>query len=236
MKTYSNEHCTINLIHGDCMEMEGKYDLAIVDCEYGINQGGHTNGTRSKLAVSKSYKPFDDSKAPNKEYFTTLSKISDNQIIWGANHFINKIPFNSSCWIVWDKKNGQNDFADCELAWTNFDTAVRIFRFQWQGMIQGYGGNKSNNEVRIHPTQKPVALYKWLLKNYAKQGDTILDTHGGSMSIAIACYDMGFSLDLYEIDKDYYNDGVKRFEEHITKLQLFEPKEVYQYEQLELIE
>ena len=130
------------------------------------------------------------------------------------------MPFNvnSSCWIVWNKITGNSDFADCELAWTSFKTAVRMFTFQWAGMLQG---DMKNKEQRIHPTQKPVSLYKWLLKNYAKEGDKILDTHGGSMSSAIACHDMKFDLDIIELDIDYYNAGKKRFENHIKQLTLF---------------
>jgi len=111
---------------------------------------------------------------------------------------------NTPCFVVWDKQNTGN-FADCELAWTSFTSATKLYKFMWNGMLQG---NMKEKEIRIHPTQKPVALYKWLLNNYAKDGDKILDTHGGSMSIAIACWDM---LDLCELDKDYYDAGVKRF-------------------------
>lgn len=146
-----------------------------------------------------------------------MIRVSKNQIIWGANHFISKIPYDSSCWIVWDKENGENDFADCELAWTSFDTAVRRFSFRWAGMLQG---NMKDKEERIHPTQKPVSLYKWLLKNYAKEGDRILDTHGGSMSIAIACHDMRFDLDLCELDSEYFESGKKRLEQHKKQLTL----------------
>ena len=117
-----------------------------------------------------------------------------------------------------DKENGENDFADCELAWTSFDTAVRRFSFRWHGMLQG---NMKEKEERIHPTQKPVALYKWLLKNYAKEGDRILDTHGGSMSIAIACHDMGFDLDLCELDSEYFEAGSRMLELHRRQLRMF---------------
>ena len=127
------------------------------------------------------------------------------------------MPFDSSCWVVWDKENGKTDFADCELAWTSFKTAVRIFRFQWQGMLQG---NMKDKEIRIHPTQKPVALYKWLLMNYAKQGDKILDTHVGSASSLIACYDMGFDCVGYELDKDYYDMACKRIEKHKAQIRM----------------
>lgn len=205
---------------------DGEFDLGIVDVNYGIGQGGGNNHTRSKLAIAKDYKDYGDTKSPDKEYFQELFRISKNQIIWGANHFISKIPFDSSCWIVWDKMNGKTDFADCELAWTSFDTAVRIFRFQWQGMIQGYGGNKSKNEERIHPTQKPVALYKWLLTNYAKPGDKLFDSHSGSGSFRIAAYDMGFDLISCELDPDYCRDNEARYQKHIQQIDLFKPEEI----------
>jgi site-specific DNA-methyltransferase (adenine-specific) len=117
------------------------------------------------------------------------------------------MPYSSPCWIVWDKDNGENDFADCELAWTSFKTAVRKAKFKWQGMLQG---DMKHKEHRIHPTQKPVALYRWLLENYAKPGDLILDTHVGSASSLIACESMGFNYVGFEIDEHYYNEAKKR--------------------------
>ena len=154
---------------------------------------------------------------PDKEYFDELMRVSKNQIIWGANHFISKIPYDSHCWIVWDKENGDNDFADCELAWTSFDTAVRRFRFRWAGMLQG---DMANKEFRIHPTQKPVALYQWILSKYAKQGDKILDTHLGSGSSRIACYNGGYDFWGYEIDKEYFEKQEQRFENHTSQLRM----------------
>jgi len=115
---------------------------------------------------------------------------------------------------VWDKQNGDNDFADCELAWTSFDTAVRKFSFRWAGMLQG---DMKNKQKRIHPTEKPIQLYRWLLQNYAKFGNRILDTHGGSFSHAIACDMEGYELDIVEIDKEYFDAGVARFMEYYTK-------------------
>lgn len=154
---------------------------------------------------------------PDKNYFDELMRVSKNQIIWGANHFISKIPYDSHCWIVWDKENGDNDFADCELAWTSFDTAVRRFRFRWAGMLQG---DMANKEFRIHPTQKPVALYQWILSKYAKQGDKILDTHLGSCSSRIACYNGGYDFWGYEIDKEYFEKQEQRFENHTSQLRM----------------
>lgn len=160
---------------------------------------------------------FKDNEAPDITYFESLIRVSKNQIIFGANHFISKIPFDSSCWIVWDKDNSGN-FADCELAWTSFDTAVRLFRFRWNGMLQE---DMSNKENRIHPTQKPVQLYKWLLKNYAKEGDKIIDSHGGSMSSVIACIDGGFDMTCIELDDDYFKAGVQRVQNHVRQLDMF---------------
>ena len=217
--------CESIALNIDCMEYmstlpDKAFDLAIVDPPYGIGESGANNHTRSKLAVAKDYKPFagDDLKAPDKEYFEQLMRVSKSQIIWGANHFISKIPFDSHCWIVWDKENGENDFADCELAWTSFESAVRKFEFRWAGMLQE---NMKNKEVRIHPTQKPVALYEWLLNNYAKQGDRILDTHLGSGSSRIAAYNLGFDFVGCEIDKEYFDKQEERFEKHTAQTSLF---------------
>ena len=201
---------------------DNHFALAIVDVEYGIKQGGNKNKSRSVLAISKNYHSFNDDKAPDKEYFIELLRTSKNQIIWGGNHFISKIPYDSSCWLVWDKINGNNDFADCELAWTSFQTAVRKFEFRWHGMLQK---DMKNKETRIHPTQKPIALYKWLLTKYAKEGDLILDTHVGSASSLIACEDMGFNYVGFEIDKDYYKAAQKRLTEFRKQEKLFKPEQ-----------
>ena len=192
------------------------YDLAIVDPPYGIGEDGAKNHSRGKLAKAKKYNDKKwDREIPHYTYFDELRRVSIHQIIWGGNYFyLGK----TNCWIVWDKLNGDNDFADCELAWTSFNSAVRKFEYRWAGMLQG---NMKNKEIRIHPTQKPVALYKWLLDKYAKQGDKILDTHGGSMSISIACHDYGFDLDLCELDKDYFESGKKRLENHMLQTKLF---------------
>jgi site-specific DNA-methyltransferase (adenine-specific) len=194
------------------------YDLALVDPPYGIGEDGGdkkraTKGIKSPIYTKKNW----DSSAPNKEYFIELLRVSKKVIIWGANHFIENIPnANSSCWIVWDKDN-TGDFADCELAWTNFETAVRKIKIRWNGMLQE---DMKNKETRIHPTQKPVALYKWILDKYAKQGDKILDTHIGSMSIAIACHDYGFDLTGCELDPEYYAKGIERVQRHVNQLKL----------------
>jgi site-specific DNA-methyltransferase (adenine-specific) len=216
---------------------DNAYDLAIVDPEYGIGQDGRIdrpheaiqkNGSKMKVRSNNHASKKWDDKPPPPEYFKELFRVSKNQIIWGGNYFSGILP-PSMGWIVWDKVNGESDYSDCELAFTSFDRALRKVVFMWRGMMQGKSiteghimqGNKKLNEKRIHPTQKPVALYKWLLKNYAKEGDKILDTHGGSMSIAIACHDMKFDLDLWEIDEEYCNYGLKRFNQHISQTQLF---------------
>lgn len=216
----------IALYNADCMDIlqelpDKSFDLAIVDPPYGIGEGNILkNKSRGVIARSKDYKPFSgkDVKAPDESYFAELFRVSRNQIIWGANHFISRIPIDSSCWIVWDKENGENDFADCELAWTSFSSSVRIFRFRWQGMLQG---NMKHKEKRIHPTQKPVALYKWLLANYAKPGFRILDTHLGSGSISIACHDLGFEMTGIELDSDYYEAAKRRLQWHQMQQKLF---------------
>ena len=199
----------------DCLEYmrtlpDKAFELAIADPPYGIGEDGAKNHTRGKLAAPKLYTPKEwDSKAPDKEWFDELLRVSKHQIIWGANHFISRIPYDSPCWVVWDKENGENDFADCELAWASFPSAVRRFKFRWAGMLQG---NMANKEERIHPTQKPVALYAWLLKHYAKPGDRIFDPMMGSQSSRIAAYKMGFDYVGCELDKEYFAKGCERFD------------------------
>jgi site-specific DNA-methyltransferase (adenine-specific) len=208
----------------DNMELMARYpdnyfDLAIVDPPYGIGEDGAKNHSRGKASKAKKYTPKSwDTFSPLSGYFKDLQRVSKNQIIFGANHFIEKIPnANSSCWIVWNKLN-TGDFADCELAYTSFNSAVRKFDFMWNGMLQG---DMKNKETRIHPTQKPVALYKWLLDKYAKPTDKILDTHLGSGSIAIACHDYGFELTACELDKEYYDKAIERIQNHVSQQKLF---------------
>jgi len=209
----------------DCIKLmkeypDGHFDLAIIDPPYGISECGDRNFSRGKLAVSKNYKAFhgNDSDSPEPYFFYELRRVSKNQIIFGANHFIDKIPIPSSCWIVWDKDNGECDFADCELAWTSFKTAVRRYKFRWAGMLQG---DMKNKEQRIHPTQKPVKLYEWILSNYAEKGQTILDTHLGSGSIAIACHYFGCHLTASELDEYYYELACERIARETQQQTLF---------------
>ena len=206
-------NASIELKHADCMEIlrqtpDNYYDISIVDPPYGIGMDGGNVGYKGNNNFKK--KNW-DSNIPPKEYFDELFRVSKNQIIWGGNYFY--LP-PTRCFLVWDKGDGfyNRTYAECELAWTSFDK--NTVKYKRDPLARGdYKG-------RIHPTQKPVELYKWLLKNYAKEGDNILDTHLGSGSIAIACYYMGFDLVGCEIDKDYYDSACKRFKEQTAQLTL----------------
>ena len=151
---------------------------------------------------------------PPHAYFAELQRVSKNQIIWGGNYFIDDL-HNTNCMIVWNKLNGENEYADCELAWTSFKSAVRMFTWRWSGFLQEV------KQERIHPTEKPIQLYEWLLQKYAKDGDKILDTHGGSMSHAIACHRLGFDLTIIEKDPVYYRDAKERLIREQQQLKLF---------------
>jgi site-specific DNA-methyltransferase (adenine-specific) len=229
----------------DCMEFmkdipDKYYELAIVDPPYGIGADNPSvknswvkqkNG--NKIYVNgKTYKHKDwDSSIPSEEYFKELKRISKNQIIWGVNYY----PYNGLTGgrIVWNKLNGESDQFGCEIAYNSLNYRTDVVNFMWRGMFQGVycgldikkailqQGNKSLNEPRFHPTQKPVALYKWLLKNYAKPGDKIFDSHVGSGSIRIACHDMGFDFEGCEIDKDYWEAQEKRYNQHAMQGDLF---------------
>ena len=214
----------MKLINDDCMNIlpdyaDDYFDLAIVDPPYGIKEDGKSNHSRGLLAETTKFTPKDwDKNSPDKSYFDELLRVSKNQIIFGANHFISKIPYDSSCWVVWDKENGASDFADCELAWTSFKTAVRKYKFMWAGMLQG---NMKEKQVRIHPTQKPKQLYSWLLETYAKPTDKVLDTHLGSGSSAIACHYFGIKEFVgIEIDKEYFDMASERIEKQTMQIKL----------------
>lgn len=156
----------------------------------------------------KIYHAFDDTKIPDAEYFRELERVSKHRIIWGGNYFLDYLGA-TQCMIFWDKGRRGMNFADGEIAWTDFKEPCRILEYKWNGMLQE---DMKNKEERIHPTQKPVALYKWLLTNYAKQGDKIIDTHVGSASSLIACEDLGFKYVGFEIDETYYRLGQERLE------------------------
>lgn len=208
---------------------DNAYDLAIVDPPYGI--GAHIEqGLNDKRTGSRKKSKWGggkwDCKSPEIEYFINLMRVSKNYIVWGGNYF--DIP-HERCVLVWDKVQ-RIDQADCELAWTTFKTSSRIFTYS-RSLLQGF-----QNPDRFHPTEKPVALYKWLLQNYAKPGQTIFDSHVGSGSIRIACHDMGYDFTGCEIDPDYHAAQQKRFQTHIAQAQLFDPveltKETYRQEEL----
>ena len=154
-----------------------------------------------------------DDEAPSAEYFTELFRVSKNQIIWGGNYFVQHLRPTQG-WIFWDKGTGANNFSDGELAWTSFNRALRMYRQSWVGS----NAKESTEKDRIHPTQKPVMLYKWLLAKYADEDAKILDTHVGSASSLIACYDMGFDYVGFEIDEEYYKLATKRLEEEMAQV------------------
>lgn len=203
----------LNLTCEDNMIMMASYpdkhfDLAIVDPPYGIDFAKTNTGNGWIVRESKQW----DKSIPSKEYFDELFRVSKNQIIWGGNYFTEYLR-PSMGWIFWDKGQREFSLADGELCWTSFNRALRVFDYSRAKL--------NNNRGGVHPTEKPSQLYRWLLKNYAKEGDKILDTHLGSMSIAIACWDMGFDLTGCEIDKDYFDAGIKRLEQHKQQLTIF---------------
>jgi site-specific DNA-methyltransferase (adenine-specific) len=216
----------------DCMQgmkqFPDKYfELAIVDPPYfsGPEKRLFYGKKVSSIGVKRLYKKSSMWHIPTADYFNELERVSKKYIVWGCNYYNYK--FNSGR-IVWDKVNDSSDYSDCELAATNIFNHTRIFRFMWNGMLQGslsdgskMEGNKAKNEKRIHPTQKPIQLYKWLLKNYAKPSDKILDTHGGSFSSVIACLEMGFEYIAFEIDEEYYKNGLKRIDQYKSQLKIF---------------
>ena len=208
----------LDLRNCDNMELMAEYpdnyfDLAIVDPPYGIKASSKPiQAGKWKREIHKK-KHWDDL-IPPKEYFEELKRVSKNQIIWGGNYMLEHLSA-TPCFIVWDKKLQNGWLADCELAWTSFRTQVKKF-------TRHHIEDHNAGETRIHPTQKPKALYKWLLQNYAKDGDKILDTHLGSGSIAIACHEMRFDLVGCELDEDYYQAMMKRIELETRQKDLFE--------------
>ena len=215
---------SINFFNVDCIEfMKSKpdkcYDLAIVDPPYGLNIA-KTGSIGTDKFTPKNW----DETIPNNEYFEQLFRVSKNQIIWGGNYF----PFiwSNGCrgYIVWNKLNHHDNRADVEMAWTSFNKLAKYVEYMWDGNRYGTKGNikgVGQPTIRIHPTQKPVFLYQWILLNYADKGMKILDTHGGSMTIAKACEIEGFDLDICEIDKEYFQAGVNAFNLHKRQQRLF---------------
>ena len=211
----------INITNEDNMQLMARYednyfDLAIVDPPYGGNDaiGLKDNKTQGKQATKRTdYNVFQNI-APSKKYFDELIRVSKNQIIWGVN-FYNNYDLSGGR-LVWDKKG--TAFGRAEMAYLSMTKSVNICEIIWNGMIQHDMKNKEN---RIHPTQKPVKLYEWLLMNYAKEGDKILDTHLGSGSIALACHNLGYDLTACELDTEYFNAALKRLKEHQQQLTMF---------------
>ena len=199
---------------------DNQFDLAIVDPPYGIDADKKNNGkhsdTHEKTSIAKinNYKKTNwDNSIPNDDYFAGLKRVSKKQIVWGANFFNLK-----GGMLYWHKQVTMPSYSQGELAWLSWLNKIDFVDIAWHGMIQH---DMKNKEVRIHPTQKPVKLYEWILMNYAKEGDKILDTHLGSGSIAIACHNLGYDLEGYELDKDYYIEAKKRLEEHQAQLRMF---------------
>lgn len=223
----------------DCMEYmrtvpDKAFDLAVVDPPYGIGEDGgknrsgyvrQKNGERLYVADGAYKKTGFDRSPADMRYFAELFRVSKNQIIWGANYF--ELPRGGA--LVWDKCNDGSDQSGAEIAFNSLTLRTDIFRFMWRGMMQGKSisegtvqqGNKALNEKRIHPTQKPVALYTWIFNRYAKTGDKILDTHLGSGSSRIAAYDMGLDFVGCEIDPYYFEAQEKRFADHTAQMSLF---------------
>lgn len=217
----------------DCMEYmrtlpDKAIDLAVGDPPYfsGPERRGYYGSKVSKIGVFREYPISPAWEIPKAEYFTELQRVAKKWIVWGCNYFDFHFPPGR---IVWDKCNGSSSFSDCEIAATNFHDSVRLFRYMWNGMLQGKSvaeghimqGNKALNEIRIHPTQKPIALYAWIFSRYTKPGDKILDTHLGSGSSRIAAYDAGLDFVGCEIDPDYFAKQEERFQRHTAQLNLF---------------
>jgi len=226
-------------LNADCMNPETglpsfpdkHFDLAIVDPPYGIGRDGH-DGVRSSGWNRYEWKKWDKN-SPDELYFAELFRVSKNQIIWGANYFTQYLP-PSMGWIMWDKVNVFTS-SDGELAFSSFQNALRIFRHA-RGSEQGFAPTLKPWEkgfIGIHPTQKPLALYRWVVKNYAKAGNLIVDTHVGSASSLVVFEEMGFDYVGYELDADYYRDSCKRLEAFRAQPKLFTPAEIFKASKIE---
>lgn len=217
MNRFDNIDCRIGMAEYE----DNHFDLAIVDIPYGLKIGRNGKiGGNGKITEVREYKHVRwDDKTPDTDYFLELFRVSKNQIIWGGNYITDKMKITNG-WILWDKKcknDWDDNFSDGEMAWTSFDIPLKIFRHLWMGALRKI---EFDEDTRIHPTQKPIALYKWLLTKYAKEDDLILDTHVGSASSLIACEDMGFNYVGFEIDKDYYDAAQKRLKQFRSQLKL----------------
>lgn len=206
---------------GDCLEYmktlpDGAVDCVVTDPPYGIGENQRRVMSRGNLAVPTDYGSFSwDTQRVTRAHVDDMRRVSQQQVIWGGNYYADWLPASSS-WLVWDKVNGTNDFADCELAWTSHKKAVRRFVYMWNGML------KQLPEDRFHPTQKPVALMKWVLENYTNPGDTIFDPFMGSGTTGVACMQTGRKFIGCEIDEKYFAIAKKRIEDAAAQLHLFE--------------
>ena len=207
----------MNITNEDNMQLMSRYednyfDLAIVDPPYGIGISGQKEQKKGKKSDRKHHKEKSwDNKIPSKEYFVELQRVSKNQIIWGANYFVEHLSKGTKGWLVWFKGQIGLTMSDCELAYSSFDKPTRVVNINRVDLL------KQNT---IHPTEKPIRLYQWILDNYAKEGNKILDTHLGSGSIAIACHNLGYDLTACELDKEYFNAAMKRLEQHTAQLRI----------------
>lgn len=214
MSSYKTETLgTIKLINADCMDVmhdtpDKAFSLGIVDVPYSLSYANNP--------CRQNYKREDwDDKPPSREYFDELFRVCENAIIWGGNYF--SLP-PTQCFVFWYKRNPVENFADGEYAWTSFKRPALCFDYRYWGNIDKFGHLRVE---RIHPTEKPVQLYEWLLMKFAKKGDKILDTHGGSMSHALAAHNSGYDLTIIEKNAEYYEAAKKRLMQHQRQLNLF---------------
>src|SRR6185369_12866517 len=213
----------MQLFNEDCLDVmrrlaDKSVDLILTDPPYGIGEAAGKNKSRGNMAVAKDYGDLDwDNSIPGAEYFSEIMRVSRHQVIFGGNYFIEHLR-NSPCWIVWDKDNGENDFADCELAWCSFSSAVRRLKYRWAGMLQQ---DMKNKEHRIHPTQKPVRLFEWILEKYAEPGWTIMDPFLGSGSTAIAAKRLGYEFIGVEREQSYFEAALERIPRETAQQALF---------------
>ena len=215
-----NENC----VEGMKRFSDKYFDLAIVDPPYGIGAGKKSFQSGTRKSYSHTDKDWDAS-TPTDEYWNELFRVSKNQIVWGANYYANKLPI-SRGWVYWHKMVLTDNYSQGELAWTSLDCVMKFVEYKYQGNYLGFRNSittqsSTKEEVRIHPTQKPIALYEWLLKEFAQEGNLILDTHLGSGSSRIACQKNGFNLTGFEIDEDYYKAQEKRFKDFVSQLRMF---------------
>ena len=189
------------------------FDLAVVDPPYGIDIANKLSNHSTVKHTAKDW----DKYTPTQEYWDELFRVSKNQIVWGGNYFMSKIQRDSPCWIFWDKNNGDSTFADGEMAWTSFDSPIRLAKIHWCGSAAKH----ETGQNKIHPTQKPIKLYDWILMKYAKPNDLILDTHLGSQSSRIAANKAGLDFVGFEIDREYFDNGNKRFKNFVSQGVLF---------------